>query len=169
MSLSLVMAPHPVFKMKAKEVAVVDDEIRTLMDQLLEVMYAGKGVGIAAPMVGVLKSVIALDLKEGGVSQPIFMANPQLLDFSIEKQTFTEGSLCFPGISAAVSRPKNIEVEYLDYKGELQRMNASGFLSTCIQHEMDYLRGVIFLDYLPSTKRHLLIRRMIKLQKQKVR
>ena len=164
-SLPLVFAPDPVFSKKAAPVEAVTDDIRKLMDDLLDTIHHEHGAGIAATMVGILKRVVVIDLQENGSSTPLFMVNPEIIVLSEEKQTFTEGSLCFLGISAEISRPRKITVRYLDYNGVVQGLVAEGFLAACIQHEVDYLNGITFLHYLSSVKRDMLIRKMIKHKK----
>ena len=163
-ALSLVIAPDPIFKMKSAPVEV-NAEIQKLMDDLLETIYSEQAAGIAAPMVGVLKQVVVIDLQEEGQKNPLFMANPEIIERSEEMQTFTEGSLCYPGISEKVTRPTKITVKYLDYNGVEQILTADDFLATCILHEVDYLHGVTFLDYVSKVKRDILMRKMAKFKK----
>ncbi len=164
-ALPLVIAPDPVFRMKAETVTEVDDEIRQLVKSMFETLYLEKGLGIGANMVGVLKRVIVIDLQENGVKNPTALINPEIIFSSDEVQTFTEGSLSFPGIEAEVSRPKSISVQYLDENGSVSEMNAEGFLSTVIQHEMDYLEGRTFLDRLSRLKKDSLLRKYKKLRR----
>ena len=158
----LVLAPDPIFKQKSEPVGKVTDEVRRLMDDLLDTIHDNQGVGIAATMIGVLKRVIVVDVKDDGANHKLFMADPEIISKSDESQTFMEGSLCFPGIMADVKRSRDIEVKYLDYEGDEQKLKASGFLSTCIQHEIDYLNGVVFVDYLSKMKRDRLMKKMQK-------
>lgn len=157
--LSLVIAPDPVFRKKAETVEVVDDHIRELVSQMFDVLYQENGAGIGANMVGLLKRIIVMDLKEEGKPSPIAMINPEILAFSEETQIFEEASLSYPGISAEVERPKEITVAYLDPEGKPQKLVANGFLATVIQHEMDYLEGRTYLDHLSRVKRDSLLRR----------
>ncbi|MEH6477674.1 MAG: peptide deformylase [Sneathiella sp.] len=165
MSLPLVIAPSPVFKQKADKVLVVDESVRQIISDMFATLYAEKGLGLGANMVGILKQIIVIDLAEGGVRAPIAMINPVILNASIEVQTFNEASLSFPGIAADITRPSKISVEYLDENGDQQILEASGFLATVIQHEMDYLQGRTFLDHLSRTKRDTLARKYQKLRK----
>lgn len=164
-ALPLVIAPDPVFRMKAETVTEVDDEVRQLTNSMFETLYLEKGLGIGANMVGVLKRVIVIDLQENGVKNPKALINPEITFASEEVQTFTEGSLSFPGIEAEVSRPKSISVQYLDENGSASEMNAEGFLATVIQHEMDYLVGRTFLDRLSRLKKDSLLRKYKKLHR----
>ena len=158
----LILAPDPIFKKKSAPVILVDDSVRGLMQGMLATIYQEDGVGIAAPMVGISQQIVVIDLQANNIKQPIFMANPTILDKSAETQTFEEGSLCFPGIKAEITRPKYVKVEYLDYDNQVQTIEAEGFLATVIQHEIDYLNGKVFLDYLSPIKRDMLTRKMLK-------
>lgn len=163
--LSLVYAPHPIFKTKAEPISQVDDSIRLLIDNMLKTLYLEGAVGLGANMVGVLKRIAIVDLQEKGVRTPHIFINPEITWHSEEKQTFKEASLCFPGIAADITRPKAIKVSYLDYNGQKQELDAEGFFATVIQHEIDYLNGITFLDYLSKMKRDMLMRKMQKYMK----
>ncbi|WP_321389293.1 peptide deformylase [Emcibacter sp.] len=165
-ALKLIYAPDPIFRQKAAPVDRVDDEIRQMSSDMFEVLYREQGVGLGANMVGLLKRLIVIDLQEGGVKQPIAMVNPEIVEKSEELQAFEEGSLSYPGISAEITRPKNITVTYLDEQGAAQTLEAEGWLATVIQHEVDYLDGVVFLDYLSPVKRNMLLKKMKKYRKQ---
>jgi peptide deformylase len=164
--LSLVYAPDPVFKKKCTAVDVVDDTIRQIADDMLATLEHEKAVGIGAPMVGITKQIAVVDLCENNISKPYCFINPEITWRSDETQEFEEASLCFPGISANITRPKAIHVRYLDRDGNEQELEAEGFLATVIQHEMDYLEGKVFLDYLSKMKRDMLMRKMQKYVKQ---
>lgn len=157
--LSLVIAPDPVFRKKAEAVEVVDDHIRDLVSQMFDVLYQENGAGIGANMVGLLKRIIVMDLKEGGKPSPLAMINPEILERSEEMQIFEEASLSFPGISAEIRRPKEIKVAYLDQEGKPRKLVANDFLAIVIQHEMDYLDGKTYLDHLSRVKRDNLLRK----------
>jgi peptide deformylase len=165
--LSLILAPDPIFN-KTSSLVEVNNETTKLMDDLLETMYYERGIGIAAPMAGKSHRVIVIDLQENGLKNPIFMANPEVIEKSGEIQVFEEGSLCFPGISAPITRASKITVKYLDYNGNEQILKAEGFLSSCVQHEIDYLNGIVFLKYLSPVKRDMLMRKMEKFKKLKL-
>lgn len=164
--LTLIYAPHPIFKTKAEAVMTVDDNIRKLVDDMLATIYLEKAVGLGANMVGILKRIAVVDLQEKGVRSPFIFINPEITWCSEEKQTFKEASLCFPGIFADISRPKAIKIRYLDYNGIEQELEAEGFLATVIQHEVDYLNGITFLDYLSKMKQDMLVRKMVKHMKR---
>ncbi|WP_025897967.1 peptide deformylase [Sneathiella glossodoripedis] len=162
LNLPLVIAPDPIFRKKAEVVDKVDDEIRGHIHDMFETLYAANGLGLGANMVGLLKQIIVIDLKENGVSQPLAMVNPEILQSSDSMQVYNEASLSFPGISADIKRPDQITVRYLDEPGDEQTLKADGFLATVIQHEMDYLQGRTFLDHLSRTKRDTLMRKYLK-------
>ncbi len=164
-ALPLLFGPDPVFRKKAQSVETVDDEIRELISDMFETLYKEQGAGIGANMIGVLKRIIVIDLKEGGEKQPLAMINPEILNASAETQIFEEASLSFPGISAKIERPKRITVRFLDEGGEQTELEAEGFLATVIQHEMDYLEGRTFLDHLSRIKRDGLVRKYLKMRR----
>ena len=163
--LSIVYAPNQVFKKIAEPVEVVDDEIRTLADQMLSTMYSKEAIGLGANMVGILKRIVVVDLQEDGILKPYIFINPEITYYAEELQTFTERSLSFPGIKADITRPKSIKLKYLDKSGKNQELKASGFFATVIQHEIDYLNGKVFLDYLSKCKRDTLLKKMQKHRK----
>jgi peptide deformylase len=158
----LVYAPSDIFKKKALAVEEVNDSIRALVDAMFETMYLAHGIGMGANMVGVLKRIAIVDIQENAVHTPLTFINPQITWHSDQKQLYEEASLSFPGIAAQISRPSAIKLKYLDYNGQAKEMHAEGFLATVIQHEIDYLDGKIFLDYLSKLKRETLIRKMLK-------
>lgn len=160
--LPLVYAPHPIFKQKSLKVNKVDDEIRLLVDKMLKTLYIEGAIGLGANMVGILQRIAIVDLQENSVRNPRIFINPEIVWYSEELQTFKEASICFPGIEAEIKRPKSIKLSYLDYDGNEQELEAEGFLSTVIQHEIDYLNGKIFLDYLSKLKRDTLMKKMDK-------
>lgn len=163
--LKLVYGPSPIYKKNAEPVKKVDEEIMQLCTDLQDTLYKENAVGIAAPMVGILRRVIVIDLHENGLRSPIFMINPEITWFSEELQEFEEGSVSFPGIFAMIKRAKSISVDYLDGKGKNRSASYTGYIATVIQHEIDYLNGKIFLDYLSPIKRKLLLKKTKKLQK----
>lgn len=160
--LSLVMAPNPIFKQSALEVSQVDDSVRALCSDMLETLYAERGIGIAAPMVGVRRRIIVVDLQENGARAPLVCINPVLKNTSAEVEKNEEASLCFPGIRAEIERPTTVELEYLDTDGKSQSLTAKSWLATVIQHELEYLDGRTFLDNLSKLKRDRLIKKMLK-------
>ena len=164
MSLDLIIGPDPIFKKTANPVAVVDDEIRELCDDLTAMLYEHNAVGAAAPMVGILKRIIVVDLQEDGVKNPFAMINPEIITRSDETQIFEEGSICFPEISAEIRRAKSINVKYLNECGSQKTMEAEGYLASVIQHELDYLDGIIYLDHLSAVRRNMLLKKAKKIK-----
>jgi peptide deformylase len=163
--LPIVKAPDPILKKKCYPVDAVDDDIRRLMDDMLETMYAAPGVGLAAPQVAVHKRVIVVDVSPSGERNPMFIANPELIDLSDETNVHEEGCLSFPDQYAEVVRPERIRLRFIDYENEIREIDADGLLATCIQHEMDHLDGVLFVDHISMLKRNMILRKMTKLKK----
>ena len=147
-------------------VDAVDDEIRRLMDDMLETMYAAPGVGLAAPQIAIHKRIIVVDGsdRDSGRS-PLQIANPEIVKLSDDIATFDEGCLSFPDQYAEVKRPVSVRVRYIDYNNAPQEIEAEGLLSTCIQHEIDHLDGKLFVDHISMLKRNMILRKMIKLKK----
>jgi peptide deformylase len=160
--LPLIYAPHPIFKMKAEPVEDINDDIRKIVTDMFSTMYIENAVGLGANMVGILKRIAVVDLQENNIKSPLTFINPIITWRSDNMQTYKEASLCFPGISAEINRPSAIKINYFDYDGKAQELKAEGFLSTVIQHEVDYLDGKVFLDYLSKMKRDILIRKVEK-------
>ena len=164
--LPIIKAPDPRLKRKCERVERVDDEIRRLMDDMLETMYAAPGVGLAAPQVGVTRRVIVVDVSDReGPRTPLLMANPEILEASEESSLREEGCLSFPDHYAEVTRPDRVRVRYIDHENEIREIEADGLLSVCIQHEMDHLDGVLFVDRISMVKRGIILRKMTKLKK----
>ena len=164
--LDIIVAPDPRLKVKAKPVAAVDEQVRRLMADMLETMYAAPGIGLAAPQVGVAQRIIVVDTaKDGDKPNPLRMANPELTWVSDEDAVFNEGCLSLPEHYADVVRPKAIKVRYLDHENEIRELEAEGMLATCIQHEMDHLEGILFVDHLTALKRNIILRKLLKAKK----
>jgi len=170
--LPIIVAPDKRLKQKSHPVAKVDDDIRRLMDSMLETMYAAPGIGLAAIQVGVPKNVIVIDLaREGGREKaerkPLFLVNPEIVWAADETKICEEGCLSLPEQYAEVERPVAIKVRFLDYHGDMRELDADGTLAVCIQHEMDHLQGVLFVDRVSALKRNIILRRLIKAKRQK--
>lgn len=166
--LPIITAPDPRLKLTAKPVAAVDARVRRLMQDLLETMYSAPGIGLAAPQVGKALRVIVVDCaRDDEPRQPHLLANPELLWTSDEIVTVNEGCLSLPEHYADVARPAAIKVRYLDPENEIRVLEASGLLATCIQHEMDHLDGVLFVDHISSLKRSIILRKLAKTKRQK--
>ena len=166
--LPIITAPDPRLKLKAKPVKAVDGEVRRLMDDMLETMYAAPGIGLAAPQVGVQRRILVVDVaREGEPAAPLRIANPEILWRSEDLATYSEGCLSLPEHYADVSRPARIRLRYLDYQNEIREVEMEGLLATCVQHEIDHLEGTLFVDHLSSLKRSIILRKLAKLKRQK--
>jgi peptide deformylase len=162
----ILTAPDPRLRERSRPVAAVDDEIRALMDDMLETMYEAPGIGLAAIQVGVPLRVLVMDLaEEGEPREPRFFVNPVILDSSQELNVYEEGCLSVPDYFEEVERPARCRVAYLDYDGEPRTLDAEGMLATCLQHEMDHLEGVLFIDHLSRLKRERIIKKLKKEQR----
>ena len=166
MSLRQILTePNKVLREKSSPVEKVDADLQKLMDDMLETMYAAPGIGLAAIQVGIPKRVIVLDIaQKDGPKNPMFFVNPEIIEKSENNSTYEEGCLSVPGQFAEIDRPDRCLVKYLDYNGRPKEINAQGMLATCIQHEMDHLEGILFIDYLSKLKKSMIIK---KLSKQK--
>lgn len=164
--LPILTAPDPRLKQKAAVVVDVDASIRTLMDDMLETMYAAPGIGLAAPQVAVGKRVIVADIgRSEDDRQPVRMVNPEIVWVSDDDNTYEEGCLSVPEHYAAVVRPRAIRVRYMDETGTHHEIDADGLLATVLQHEMDHLDGILFIDHLSSLKRNMILRKLLKAKK----
>ena len=165
--LPIYVAPHRILKKIAEPVTGgVTDDLRKLMDDMLETMYAAPGIGLAAPQVGVSKRIVVMDLSqrenETQKGAPMFFVNPEVTWTSDELNVYEEGCLSVPDQFADVERPKKVRLKYMDYHGEPLEIEADGLLATCIQHEIDHLNGVLFVDHLSTLKRDMLLRKVKK-------
>ncbi len=166
---NIIKVPDPVLKQVAKAVTAVDDSIRAQFDKMLYTMYEAPGIGLAANQVAMLNRVIVMDIaqrEEEGTKKPIFMANPEIIWRSEEPSVWEEGCLSIPGQYAEVERPLQVRVKYLDYNGKEQEDMFEGLASHCVQHEIDHLDGILFIDHISALKRNMIIKRMKKLQKE---
>lgn len=165
--LPIVTVPDPLLKVVSSPVEAVNDEIRTLMDDMLETMYAAPGIGLAAIQVGRPIRVLVMDLSEDEEEpDPKFYVNPVITWTSEELATYNEGCLSVPEQYADIVRPAECKVTYLDYNGDEQHLHAEGLFSTCIQHELDHLNGIVFIDYLSTLKRSIVVRKVKKLVRE---
>ncbi len=171
--LPILIAPDPRLKAKAQPVPAVDAPVRRLMEDMVETMKAADGIGLAAPQVGVLKRVIVVaaprgdedDDGEGRSKAPLCMANPEIVWVSDDDEVREEGCLSLPEHYAEVCRPARVRVRYLDETGEEREIEADGLLGTCIQHEIDHLDGVLFVDRISALKRGMILRKLVKSKK----
>jgi peptide deformylase len=167
--LPIITAPDPRLKIKARLVPAVDDKIRRLMDDMLDTMYGAIGIGLAAPQVAQSSRVIVLDAaREGEKPQPLQLANPEILWRSPELATGNEGCLSLPEHYAEVTRPAKIRLRYLDYQNEIREIEASGLLAMCLQHEIDHLDGVLFVDHISALKRGMILRKLAKAKRSRI-
>lgn len=168
MTYSIVIVPDPVLKATASPVATVDDAVRRQMDDMLQAMYNHQGIGLAANQVGLLNRVLVMDVaqREGSTEKkPVFMVNPEITWESEEHSVYEEGCLSIPGQFAEITRPVSVRVKYLDYLGKQNEILAENMLARCVQHEIDHLNGVLFVDYLSSLKRNMMLRKVEKAKK----
>jgi peptide deformylase len=165
-SLPILIAPDPRLKRAAATVERVDGEVRQLMDDLLETMYGANGIGLAAPQVGVPKRVLVVDIAPPETpAQPLRLANPEILWHSEDAVSGEEGCLSLPDQYAEVDRPSRVRLRYLDHENEIRELEADGLLAKCIQHEIDHLDGVLFVDYVSAVKRNIILRKLSKAKK----
>ena len=162
----ILIEPDAFFRQKSTEVEVVDDSIRTLMHDMLETMYNAPGIGLAAIQIGVPKRVIVIDLsRDDEEKKPLYFVNPKIITNSDNEAVYEEGCLSVPGQFAEINRPDKCKVKYLDYDGNEKILDAEGLLATCIQHEIDHLEGILFIDYLSKLKKSMIVKKLSKQKK----
>lgn len=166
--LKIIKEPDPILRKKSQPVDRVDENIQRLMNDMLETMYQAPGIGLAAPQVGILKRVIVIDIaKDDEPKKPVYIVNPKIIWKSEEVITREEGCLSIPGYFAEITRPSKCKIQYLDYNGNEKEDEVDNLLSTCIQHEVDHCDGVLFIDYLSKLKKDMIIKKLIKTNKDK--
>ena len=167
-TIPILIAPNPILKAKAKPIAKAGDAVvRDLAAKMLAAMYIAPGIGLAAPQVGQLLRLIVIDLMPNNKPAPIVLINPDVVALSEELATREEGCLSLPGQYADVTRPARCKVRYFDLDGAKKEIEADGLLNACLQHEIDHLDGVLFVDHLSILKRNMIMRRLAKEQRQK--
>ena len=165
---TILTEPNKILRQVSLPVEKIGKEEQVLMDDMLETMYMAKGIGLAAIQVGVPKRIIVMDIgNRDKEKEPMYFVNPVIKNKNSEHSTYEEGCLSVPNQFAEVNRPSSCEVEYLDYNGNKKILKASGLLATCIQHEMDHLEGILFIDYLSKLKKMMIVKKLSK-QKNKV-
>ena len=174
----ILTEPNKILREKSLRVENVDKDIQRLMDDMLETLYAAPGIGLAAIQVGVAKRVIVMDISRDRdrdkdkdkepKKNPMYFVNPEIVWKSEDKFTYEEGCLSVPNQFAEIDRPKQCHVKHLDYNGQPQELKADGLLSTCIQHEIDHLEGILFIDYLSKLKKEMIIKKLSKQTKESV-
>lgn len=157
--LTILTAPHPLLKKKAEPVADIA-QVGPVLEAMLETMYAAKGIGLAAPQVGISQRMLVMDVSETK-DQPLFVINPEITWVSDEDNTYDEGCLSLPSHYAEVVRPAAVKVAYHDREGVAQEMHATGLLATCVQHEIDHLDGILFVDHIEARKRTMILRKLL--------
>lgn len=160
--LSIVVAPNPIFKKKAAKVATITDEIKKAANDMVETLHFHQAYGLGANMVGLLHRIAVVDMYENDKKNPYIFINPEIVEKSTETQIFEEASLSYPFISAKIERPSKITLKYQDLNGDQKELKAEGFFATVIQHEVDYLDGIVFADHLSEMKREMLLKKMQK-------
>ena len=166
---TILTEPNKLLRQISKSVEAVGKEEQQLMNDMLETMYAANGIGLAAIQIGIPKRIIVMDIsKDENKKEPRFFVNPQIKNRDELKSTYEEGCLSVPNQFAEIDRPKNCDVEYLDYNGEKKLLKAEGLLATCIQHEMDHLEGILFIDYLSKLKKNMIIKKLSKMKSTRI-
>ncbi len=164
----LIILPDPLLRQVSAPVERVDDDLKRLADDMLETMYDAPGIGLAAIQIGVPRRMLVIDLaKDGEEKQPQVFINPEIIASSDARSVYEEGCLSIPEYYAEVERPAEVEVAYLDREGKESRVKAEGLLATCLQHEIDHLNGVLFIDHISRLKREMVVRRFTKAAKSK--
>ena len=163
----ILVIPDPLLRKVSEPVNSVNTEIKNLMNDMLETMYAAPGIGLAAVQIGVLKRIIVIDLsKDGEKKNPLFIVNPEITFKSNELISYEEGCLSIPNQFAEIKRPSSCKVNFLDYNGKKKEIDADGLLATCIQHEVDHLNGILFIDHLSKLKKDLILKKTKKQKKE---
>ena len=161
----ILTEPNTLLRQVSKSVDKVGDEERALMDDMLDTMYDAPGIGLAAIQIGVPKRIIVMDIsRDENTKEPRYFVNPVIKNKNDEKAKYEEGCLSVPNQFAEIERPNECEIEYLDYDGKKQLLKADGLLATCIQHEMDHLEGILFIDYLSKLKKSMIIKKLSKIK-----
>ena len=159
----ILVEPNKLLRQVSQPVDKVNKEIQKLMDDMLETMYSANGIGLAAIQIGVPKNLVVIDLlTKEKKKDPMFFVNPKILKKSSKMSKYEEGCLSIPNLFAEVKRPSECEIEYLDYEGNEKSLKATGLLATCIQHEIDHLKGILFIDYLSKLKRDIILKKLSK-------
>ena len=171
MKRNILLHPDPRLKKVAAPVDDISDELCALADDMLETMYAAPGIGLAAPQIGIMQRLVVLDCVKGDTEppRPLVMFNPEIVAFSDETNVYEEGCLSLPEQFADVTRPRDVEVKWLDADGAEQQEVFTGLWATCAQHEIDHLNGKLFIDYLKPLKRQMITRKMVKMKRELAR
>ena len=163
----IIIIPDKRLRLKSEPVTAFDKRLSALVDDMFETMYAAPGIGLAAIQIGVPQRVITMDLaKKDDPPEPLVFVNPEVIGVSAEKSTYEEGCLSIPEYFEEVERPSTVKVKYLDRDGKAQEIEATGLLATCLQHEIDHLNGVLFIDYISKLKRDMVMKKFKKVAKK---
>ena len=163
----ILIEPDPILRKKCESLEKVDDQVRKLMDDMLETMYKAPGIGLAAIQLGILKRIVVIDIsKENEKQNPLFLINPVITKKSKNTSIYEEGCLSIPGQFAEIERPAECTLRYINYQGKNKELKADGLLATCIQHEVDHLDGILFIDYLSKLKKDMIIKKLVKQKKE---
>jgi peptide deformylase len=167
MKRKILIEPDPILRKKCERLEQVDDSTRKLMKDMLETMYEAPGIGLAAVQIGILKRLVVIDIsKNQEKKDPLFLINPEIIQKSEKTSIYEEGCLSLPGQFAEIERPAECFLKYVDYDGKEKELKAKGLLSTCIQHEVDHLNGILFIDYLSKLKKDMIIKKLVKHKKE---
>ncbi len=167
MKRNIIIEPDPILRKTCDALEKVDDNVRKLMEEMLETMYAAPGIGLAAIQIGILKRVVVIDIsKDQEQKNPLFLVNPEIIQKSKTTSVYEEGCLSLPGQFAEIERPAECFIKYIDFNGKQKELKADGLLSTCIQHEVDHLDGKLFIDYLSKLKKDMIIKKLVKHKKE---
>ena len=160
---TIITEPNKILRQKSLPINKVGEEEQRLMDDMLETMYDANGIGLAAIQIGVPKRIIVMDISKNDEKKtPMYFVNPIIKNKNSETSTYEEGCLSVPNFFAEIDRPMKCDVEYLDYDGKKKKLKAEGLLATCIQHEMDHLEGILFIDYLSKLKKTIIVKKLSK-------
>ncbi len=163
----ILIEPDPILRKKCEPLQSVNSDVKKLMDEMLDTMYEAPGIGLAAIQVGILKRIVVIDITKGeDKKNPLYLINPEIVHRSKETSVYEEGCLSLPGQFAEIERPAECHLKYIDYHGKEKTLKATGLLSTCIQHEVDHLNGVLFIDYLSKLKKDMIIKKLVKHKKE---
>ena len=166
---TILTEPNKLLRQVSDPVEKVGDEERKLMDDMLDTMYAAPGIGLAAIQIGVPKRIIVMDIsRDENKKEPMYFVNPVIKNKNSENAMYEEGCLSVPDQFAEIERPNTCEVEYFDYNGKKQFLKANGLLATCIQHEMDHLEGILFIDYLSKLKKSIILKKLSKNKSRRI-
>ena len=163
----IIIEPDPILRKRCDPLEKVDSDTKKLMDEMLETMYQAPGIGLAAIQIGILKRVVVIDISKGDEKKnPLFLINPEIINLSKQTSIYEEGCLSIPGQFAEVERPAECTLKYVNYNGKKKELTADGLLATCIQHEVDHLNGILFIDYLSKLKKDMIIKKLVKQKKE---